>query len=110
MALLLLSLLCLVQSDVTASASAVSGVANVSATRQGDAVALLRVTGKTKALELRAARPVTAKYAGGNAGAMVPAAAFLWLDRAPAAQAAVISAPKPAPRTHTNQPRAPPSA
>jgi hypothetical protein len=56
MALLLLSLLCLVQSDVTASASAVSGVANVSATRQGDAVALLPVTGKTKALELRAAR------------------------------------------------------
>ncbi|UVK41598.1 hypothetical protein LHFGNBLO_003588 [Mesorhizobium sp. AR10] len=108
MALLLVSLLCLVQSDATAFATAASGGASISATRQGDAIALPRVAGKSQALEIRTARPVPTKFVSGNPGALAPHAAFLLLDRVPAIQAAVASVFAPALQTSANQPRAPP--
>lgn len=110
MALLLLSLLCLGQSEATASATAVSGGAGISAARQGDVAALLRITGKTQALEIRTARPVPIKFVGGTPGALPPAAAFLLLDRLPTVQPAFASAFVSQPRASANQPRAPPSA
>jgi hypothetical protein len=109
-ALLLLSLLCLVQADVTASATAASGDAGISAARQGDVAALLRIAGKTNALEIRTGRPVPTKFVSGNLGALLPAAAFLLLDRLPAVQPAFASAFVSQPRASANQPRAPPSA
>jgi hypothetical protein len=109
-ALLLLSLLCLVQADVTASATAASGGAGISAARQGDVAALLRITGKTHALEIRAGRPVPAKFVSGTPGALPPAAAFFLLDRLPAVQPAFASEFASQPRASANQPRAPPSA
>ncbi|WP_145721805.1 hypothetical protein [Mesorhizobium tianshanense] len=107
MALLLLSLLCLVQSEATASTTAVSGGASISMARQGDAVALLR--GKTQALEIRTGRPIPIKFAGGNPGALPPEAAFLLLDQALPVSAVAASATVPAPQASANQPRAPPS-
>lgn len=105
-ALLLLSLLCLVQADATAA----SGGAGISAARQGDVAALLRITGKTHALEIRTARPVPIKFVSGTSGALAPEAAFLLLDRAPAVQVAFASAFVAPTRASANQPRAPPSA
>lgn len=109
MALLLLSLLCLGQSEATASATAASGGADISAARQGDVAALLRITGKTHALEIRTARPVPIKFVSGTSGALAPEAAFLLLDRTPAVQVAVASAFVAPTRASANQPRAPPS-
>ena len=110
MALLLLSLLCLGQSEATASATAASGGGGVSMARQGDVAALLRVTGKTHALEIRSSRPVPAKFVSGTPGALPPQAAFLLLDRLAAVQPGFASAFVSRPRASANQPRAPPSA
>jgi hypothetical protein len=109
MALLLLSLLCLAQSDATASTKVASGGDGISVARQGEAVALLRVTGKMKAAEIRAARPLPAKFVGGDANTLRPEAWFLPLDQLSSAWAVLVSAFVPAPRKRANQPRAPPS-
>ena len=110
MALLLLSLLCLFQAEATASATANLGGPSVSTARQGDAVALLRVTAKAQGLEIRAGRSVPAKAVSGNAAAIAPASSFSLLDKTLPVLAAAPSAFIPAPRAHANQPRAPPSA
>ena len=110
MALLLLSLLCLFQAEATASATANLGGPSISTARQGDAVALLRVTAKAQGLEIRAGRPVPAKAVSGNAAAIAPATGFFLLDQALPVLAAAPSAFISAPRVHANQPRAPPSA
>ena len=110
MALLLLSLLCLGQSEATASATAASAGAGISAARQGDVAALLRITGKTQALEIRTARPVPIKFVGGTSGALAPQVALLLLDRVAAIQAPIASAFVAPTRASANQPRAPPSA
>ncbi|CAN7458046.1 hypothetical protein [Mesorhizobium sp. LjNodule214] len=109
MALLLLSLLCLAQLEATASTKIVSGGAGISVARQGDAVALLRITGKMKAAEIRAARPLPTKFVGGDANTLRPEAGFLPLDQVSSVWALVVSLSVPAPRTRANQPRAPPS-
>jgi hypothetical protein len=109
-ALLLLSLLCLVQSDVTTSTAATSGGAGVSMVRQGDVAALLSITGKTQGLEIRTGRPVPTKFVSGNPGVLPSEAAFLLVDQVSWVQAAALSATLHAPQASTNQPRAPPSA
>ena len=110
MALLLLSLLCLFQAEATASATANLGGPSISTARQGDAVALLRVTAKAQGLEIRAGRPVPAKAVSGNAATIAPTTGFFLLDQALPVLAAAPSAFVPARRVHANQPRAPPSA
>ncbi|ANT54067.1 hypothetical protein A6B35_21000 [Mesorhizobium amorphae CCNWGS0123] len=109
MALLLLSLVCLAQSDATASTKVASSGAGISVARQGDAVALLRVSGKMKAAEIRAARPLPAKFVGGDANTLRLEAGFLPLDQLSSAWAVLVSAFVPAQRKRANQPRAPPS-
>ncbi|MER8432979.1 hypothetical protein [Mesorhizobium caraganae] len=109
MALLLLSLLSLFQVEATASATANLGGPSISTARQGDAVALLRVTAKAQGLEIRAGRPVPAKAVSGNAAAIAPATGLFLLDQAWPVPAAAPSAFISAPRVHANQPRAPPS-
>ena len=110
MALLLLALLSLFQAEATASATANLGGPSISTARQGDAVALLRVTAKAQGLEIRAGRPVPAKAVSGNAAAIAPVSGFFLLDRTLPVLTATPSAFIPAPRVHANQPRAPPSA
>lgn len=110
MALLLLALLSLFQAEATASATANLGGPSISTTRQGDAVALLRVTAKAQGLEIRAGRPVPAKAVSGNAAAIAPTTGFFLLDQGLPVLAAAPSAFISAPRVHANQPRAPPSA
>ena len=109
MALLLLSLLCLFQVEATASATANLGGPSISTARQGDAVALPRITAKVQGLEIRAGRPMPAKAVSGNAAAIAPVTGFFLLGQASPALAAAPSAFIPAPRVHANQPRAPPS-
>ena len=109
MALLLLALLSLFQAEATASATANLGGPSISTARQGDAVALLRVTAKAQGLEIRAGRPVPAKAVSGNAAAIAPATGLFLLDQALPVLAAAPSAFISAPRVHANQPRAPPS-
>ena len=110
MALLLLSLLSLFQAEATASATANLGGPSISTARQGDAVALLRVTAKAQGLEIRAGRPVPAKAVSGNAAAIASTTGFFLLDRTLPVLTAAPSAFVVVPRVHANQPRAPPSA
>jgi hypothetical protein len=102
-------MLCLGRPDVPAFADAASGGASIGLERSGEAAALLRVTGKAQALEVRAVRPALVKFAGGHPALPVPDAVFLWVERTPAG--AVVSGYGAAsvPRASTNQPRAPPS-
>jgi hypothetical protein len=109
MALLLLALLGLFQAEATASATANLRGPSISTARQGDAIALLRVTAKAQGLEIRAGRPVPAKAVSGNATAIAPVTGFFLLDQALPVLAAAPSAFVSAPRVHANQPRAPPS-
>ncbi len=110
MALLLLALLSLFQAEATVSVTANLGGPSISTARQGDAVALLRVTAKAHGLEIRAGRPVPAKAVSGNAAAIAPVTGFFLLDQALPVLASAPSAFISVPRAHANQPRAPPSA
>ncbi|CCV14272.1 hypothetical protein [Mesorhizobium sp. STM 4661] len=107
MALLLLSLLCLVQSEATASATAASGGAGITTARQGDAVALPR--GKAQPLEIRSGRLLPIKFVSGNPGALPPESAFFLLNRVSPVRASGVYAFVTAPQASANQPRAPPS-
>jgi hypothetical protein len=109
MALLLLPLLSLFQVEATASAAANLGGPSISTARQGDAVALLRVTAKAQGLEIRAGRPVPAKAVSGSAAAIASVTGFFLLDQAVPVLAAAPSVFIPAPRAPANQPRALPS-
>ncbi|MCV3208616.1 hypothetical protein OHD62_26990 [Mesorhizobium sp. YC-39] len=107
MALLLLSLLCLVQSEAAASATAASGGVGMTTARQDDAVAPLR--GKAQPLEIRSGRLLTIKFVSGNPGALPPESAFFLLNQVSPARAPAVYAFVPAPQASANQPRAPPS-
>ncbi|KUM27854.1 hypothetical protein AU467_14375 [Mesorhizobium loti] len=110
MALLVLALVGFAQAEVSASTAAASGGAGISATRQGETLALLRVTGKAQAVEARAGRPLPLKLVSGNPGALAPVADFLVVGRALPAQPSIAPAFAGAPLSHANQPRAPPAA
>jgi len=109
MSLALLAMLCLGRPEVPTFANAASGGVSVGLDRSGEVAALLRVTGKAQALEVRAVRPVMAKFAGGHSALPFPEAVFLRLERA--SPSAVISGYGPAsnPKANANQPRAPPA-
>lgn len=106
MALLLLSLLCLVQSEAVASATAASGGAGITTARQDDAIAPLR--GKAQPLEIRSGRLLPIKFVSGNPGALPPESAFFLLNQVSPVRAPTVYALVPAPRVSANQPRAPP--
>ncbi|CCV07335.1 exported hypothetical protein [Mesorhizobium metallidurans STM 2683] len=107
MALLLLSLLCVVQSEAAASATAAWGGAALTTARQGDAVALSR--GKAQPLEIRSSRLLPVKFVSGNPGALPPESAFFLLNQVSPVQASGVYAFAPALQASANQPRAPPS-
>jgi hypothetical protein len=109
MSLVLLAMLCLGRPDVPAFADAAQGGASVGLERSGEVAALPRVTGKAQALEVRAVRPVLAKYASGHPALPVPDAVFLRCDRASPAAVVAACGVASTPRASTNQPRAPPS-
>ena len=108
MALLLVSLIGLAQQQ--AASAATSGGAGISASRQGDQAALLRITGKAQALEVRAGRALPVKFLSGDAGALAPTAHSLLVDQASPVQAVAAPAAMPLRQASTNQPRAPPFA
>lgn len=110
MALLMLALLGFAQAGISASAVPLQGGSSISAARQGDTIALLRTSGKTQALEVRASRPLPVKLVGGNPGALAPAADFLIIGQALPAEMGVTPAAGTATPSHTNQPPAPPAA
>ncbi|WP_164987140.1 MULTISPECIES: hypothetical protein [Mesorhizobium] len=109
MGLVLLAMLCLGGPDVPTFADLGQAGASVGLEGSGEVAALLRVTNKAQALEVRTARPVLAKFAGGHPALPAPQGVFLWLDRIsptiPVAGSGTVSAPG----ASTNQPRAPPS-
>lgn len=109
MGMVLLAMLCLGRPDVPAFADAAPGGASVGVERSGEVAALLRLTGKAQALEVRAVRPALVKFAGSHPALPVPDAVFLWVERAsPRAVVSGYGAASVA-RASTNQPRAPPT-
>ncbi|WP_292104668.1 hypothetical protein [Mesorhizobium sp.] len=108
MALLLVSLLGLAQQQAIGAAA--SGGAGISVARQGDQVALLRITGKTQALEIRAGRALPVKFLSGGTGALAPAVLALLVDQVSPIQAAAAPAAPHSRQASSNQPRAPPFA
>ncbi|CDX39779.1 conserved exported hypothetical protein [Mesorhizobium sp. ORS 3359] len=109
MALLMLALLGFAQAGISASAVSLQGGSSISAARQGDTIALLRTSGKTQALEVRASRPLPVKLVSGNPGALAPAADFLIIGQGLPAEMGVTPAAGTATPSRTNQPRAPPA-
>ncbi|RUX00758.1 MAG: hypothetical protein EOS71_01845 [Mesorhizobium sp.] len=109
MGLVLLAMLCLGRPDTPISWDAAQGGASVGLERSGEVAALLRVANKAQALEVRGARPVLAKFAGGHPALPVPQAVFR--RPAPTSPEMFVAGhgPVSAPRVSTNQPRAPPS-
>jgi hypothetical protein len=109
MGMVLLAMLCLGQPAVPAFPDTAPSGASVGVERSGEVAALLRVTGKAQALEVRAVRPALVKFAGGHPALPIPAAVFLWVERTP--PRAIVSGYGAAsvPRASTNQPRAPPT-
>ena len=109
MGLVLLAMLCLGRPDVPNFANPAQEGASVGLERSGEVAALLRVTNKALALEVRTGRPALAKFAGGHPVLPVQQAVFLWL--APTLPAVLVAeyGALSAPRTRANQPRAPPS-
>ncbi|TGS80958.1 hypothetical protein EN818_30750, partial [Mesorhizobium sp. M3A.F.Ca.ET.175.01.1.1] len=93
-----------------AISAAASCGAGISVARQGDQVALLRITGKTQALEIRAGRALPVKFLGSANGALAPATLALLVDQVSPIQAAAAPAATSARQASTNQPRAPPAA
>lgn len=109
MGMVLLAMLCLGRPDVPAFADAGSGGASIGLERSGEVAALLRVTGKAQALEVRAAQPALVKFASGHAALPVLDAVFLWLERtSPKAVISGYGAPS-GPRANAHQPRGPPT-
>lgn len=109
MGMVLLAMLCLGRPDVPAFADAASGGASIGLERFGEAAALLRVTGKAQALEVRAGRPALAKFASGHPALPVLDAVFPWLERiSPKTAVSGYEAPS-GPRANAHQPRAPPT-
>ncbi|MDX8537233.1 hypothetical protein RFM23_06310 [Mesorhizobium abyssinicae] len=108
MALLLVSLLGLAQQQ--AMSAAASGGAGISVARQGDQVALLRITGKTQALEIRAGRALPVKFLSSGTGALAPATLALLVDQVSPIQAVAAPAAAHSRQASSNQPRAPPFA
>lgn len=109
MALLVLALVGFAQAEISASTATASGGAGISATRQGETLALLRITGKAQAVEVRAGRPLPIKLVSGNPGALHPAGDFLVAGQALPAQPSIVPAFAAAPLSLANQPRAPPA-
>ncbi|TPK61601.1 hypothetical protein FJ546_17115 [Mesorhizobium sp. B2-4-19] len=107
--LVLLAMLCLGRPDVPTFADPAQTGSSVGLERSGEVAALLRVTNKAQALEVRAARPVLAKFTGSHPALPAPQAILLYLDRISPAAAVARSGTGSAPRASTNQPRAPPS-
>lgn len=107
--LVLLAMLCLGRPDLPAFARAAQGGASVGVERSGEVAALLRVAGKTQALEVRATRPVLPKFAGGHPALPAPQTVFLRFDRTSTAMIVAGYRAVSAPGATTNQPRAPPS-
>ena len=109
MGMVLLAMLCLGRPGLPVLADAAQGGASAGVERAGEVAALLRFTGKAQALEVRAVRPVLAKFASGHPVLPVPDAVVLWFEGAsPAAIAAefkTVFASGPS----ANQPRAPPT-
>ncbi|WP_245499327.1 hypothetical protein [Mesorhizobium sp. M1A.F.Ca.ET.072.01.1.1] len=110
MALLALALVSFAQAEVSAPTAFATGGAGISATRQGETLALLRIAGKAQALEARAGRPLPVKLVSGNPGILAPASDFLVAGEALPAERGITPAFVAAPLSHTNQPRAPPTA
>lgn len=110
MALLMFALLGFAQAEISASAVSLPGGSSISAARQGDAVALLRTTGKAQALEVRAGRPLPIKLLSGNPGALAPTSDFLIIGQALPAEMGVAPLSGSAAASRANQPRAPPAA
>ena len=110
MALLMLALLSLAQTEISASTAPFSGGSSISAARQGDMIALLRTTGKAQALEVRASRPLPIKLVSGNPGALAPASDFLFIGQASPTEKGLAPVSASATGSRTNQPRAPPAA
>ena len=105
--LVLLVLLCLGQPGAPTFAGADTG--GPSLEQHGEAAALLRVTGKVQAVEVRTGRPVFAKFASGNPALLPPEPQFLLLDRTSLVERFTARAAVAVPRSNANRPRAPPS-
>jgi hypothetical protein len=110
MGLVLLAMLCLGRPDVPAFADPAQGGASVGLERLGEVAALLRVTNKAPALEVRTAWPVQTKFAGGHPALPAPQAVFLRIDLTSPAVLVAGSGVLFAPSASSNQPRAPPPA
>lgn len=109
MGMVLLAMLCLGRPGLPAFADAAQGGASVGVERAGEVAALLRITGKAQAMEVRAVRPVLAKFASGHPALPVPDALVLWFEGAPQATIAAEFKTVFAPAPNANQPRAPPA-
>lgn len=109
MGLVLLAMLCLGRPDVPTFADPAQAGGSVGLERSGEVAALLRVTTKAQALEVRTARPVLAKFTGFHPALPAPQYVFLYLARISLAAAVSRSGTVSASRATTNQPRAPPS-
>lgn len=107
--LVLLVLLCLGQPGAPTFAGIDTGGPSLSLEQHGEAAALLRVTGKVQAVEVRTGRSVFAKFASGNPALFPPEPQFLLLDRTSLAKRFAAHAAVAAPRSNANRPRAPPS-
>ena len=109
MGMVLLAMLCLGRPVAPAFADGAPSGASVGVERSGEVAALLRVTGKAQALEVRAVRPALVKFAGGHPALPVPGTVLPGVVWTPAG--AVVSGywASSVPRASTNQPRAPPS-
>ncbi|MER8979430.1 MULTISPECIES: hypothetical protein [unclassified Mesorhizobium] len=109
MRMVLLAMLCFGLPAASAFAGSAPSGASVGVERSGEVAALLRVTGKAQALEVRAGRPLLVKFAGGHPALPVPDAVFLWAEGT--SQRAMVSGYGAAsvPGARTNQPRAPPT-
>ncbi|MBZ9677209.1 hypothetical protein [Mesorhizobium sp. ES1-1] len=105
----LLAMLCLGRPGLPVSAAAAQGAASVGVERTGDVAALLRFTGKAPALEIRAVRPVLAKFAGGHPVLPVPDVGAVWFEAASSGAIAAEFKTVFAPGAGANQPRAPPA-
>jgi hypothetical protein len=110
MGLVLLAMLCLGRPDVPAFADPAQGSASVGLERSGEVAALLRVTNKAQALEVRTARPVLATFAGGHPALPAPQAVFLRFELMSPAVLVAGSGVLFAPSESSHQPRAPPPA
>ena len=109
MGMVLLAMLCLGRPDVPAFAGGAQGGASVGLERSGEVAALLRVSGKAQALEVRAVRPALVKFAGGHPALPAPDVVFPGVERTPPGAVVSSYGATSAPRAGTNQPRAPPS-